>query len=154
MSISKYGRIAVVASCAAVLAMPAVAMAQEAEEEAEPNFFLVRSVTVNAGGGAEWVALQEQLAAANREAGDGQRGVYQEVRGSIDTYHIVSTHVDHAGFDDTDNDLGVLGDAQADWLAAIGKTISSRSQTESRIHKNLIIPRDEEAERGLWWAVI
>ena len=149
MTISKCGKIAVAASFVAVLAMPAIATAQEAEEDTGPDFFMVRSVQVRTDGGAEWVALQEQLAAAQREAGESHRGVYQQVRGSLDTYHIVSTHADRASFDEQDGGLGALGDAQADWVDAIGKTILSRTQTESRIHKNLVIPRDQEAERNL-----
>jgi hypothetical protein len=149
MTISKYGRIAVAASFAAVLAMPAIVIAQEAEEDTGPNFFSVRTVHVNTDGGAEWVALQEQLAAAQKEAGNGHRSVYQEVRGSLDTYHIVSAYADHSGFDGAGDGLGGLGEAQADWVGAIGKTISSRTQRESRIHKDLVIPRDQEAERNL-----
>ncbi len=149
MTISKYGRIAVAASFAAVLAMPAIAMAQEAEEDTGPNFFLVRTVHTNTDGGAEWVALQEQLAAAQKEAGNGHRAVYEEVRGSLDTYHIVSAYADHSGMDEAGDGIGGLGEAQADWVDAIGKTISSRTQRESRIHKKLMIPRDEEAERNL-----
>ena len=149
MTISKYGKIVVAASLAAVLALPAVAMAQEAEEDTGPNFILVRTVNVTTGGNAEWVALQQQLVAAEKEAGTGHRAVYQQVRGSLETYHIVSAHVDHAGFDAEGNGLAALGDAQAEWGAAIGKTISSRSLTEASIHKDLTIPRDEEAERNL-----
>jgi len=149
MTISKYGRIAVAASFVAVLALPAVAMAQEAEEDTGPNFIMVRTVNVSTGGNAEWVALQQQLVAAEKEAGNGHRWVYQQVRGSLETYHIVSAHADRAGFDDEGNGLASLGDAAADWGAAIGKTISSRSLMEARIHKDFNIPRDEEAERNL-----
>ena len=149
MTISKYGRIAVAASFAAVLALPAVAVAQEAEEDTGPNFILVRTVDVSTSGNAEWVALQQQLVAAEKEAGNGHRSVWQQVRGSLGTYHIVSSHVDRAGFDDEGDGLASLGDGLADWANAIVKTISSRSLTEARIHKNLAIPRDEEAERNL-----
>ena len=149
MTISRYGKIAVAASFAAVLALPALAIAQEAEEDAGPNFILIRTVNVSTGGNAEWVALQQQLVAAEKEAGEGHRWVWQQVRGSLETYNIVSEHDDRAGFDDQGNGLASLGDAQADWGAAISKTISSRSLRESRIHKNLAIPPDEEAERNL-----
>ena len=65
MTISKYGRIAVAASFAAVLALPAVATAQEDEaEDTGPNFLLVRTVNTRTSGTAEWVTLQEQLVAA------------------------------------------------------------------------------------------
>jgi hypothetical protein len=149
MTISKYGRIAVAASFAAVLALPAVAIAQEAEEDTGPNFIMVRSVTVNTGDDAEWVALQEQLVAAQKEAGNGHRTVYEQVRGSLETYHIVSTHDDRGGFDEQGNGLGGLGDAAADWANTISETISSRRMVEARIHKNLTISRDEESERNL-----
>jgi hypothetical protein len=149
MTISKYGSIAVAASLAAVLAMPTVTVAQEEEaEDTGPNFIMIRTVKVSTGANAEWVALQQQLVAAEKEAGTDHRWVYQQVRGSLETYHIVSAHADRAGFDDDDG-LASLGDAAADWGAAISKTISSRSLREARIHKDLTIPRDEETERNL-----
>ncbi len=149
MTISKYGKIAVAASFAAALVLPAVAMAQEAEEDTGPNFMLIRTVHVSTGGAAEWVALQEQLVAAQTEAGNGHRWVYEQVRGSLETFHIVSAHVDRSGFDGGGNGLGPLGDEQAAWAAAISPTISSRTMRESRIHKDLNIPRDEETDRNL-----
>ena len=146
MTISKYGRIAVAASFAAVLALPAVAMAQDEEEDTGPNFILVRTVNTNGSGTDEWIALQEQFVARATENGNGHRDVWEVVRGRLGSFHIVSAHVDHAGFDEQG---GGQGEAQADWRAAIQKTVASRTQTESRLHKNLSIPLDDDAEPNL-----
>ena len=67
MTISKYVKIAVAASFAAVLAMPTV-MAQE-EEDTGPNYILVRTVNTMDSGTDEWVTLQEQFAARAVENG-------------------------------------------------------------------------------------
>jgi hypothetical protein len=152
MTISKYGRIAVAVSFAAVLALPAVAMAQEDEaEDTGPNFILVRTVNTRTSGSAEWATLQEQLVAARPEDADGRRDVWEVVRGRMDTFHIVSWHDDRAGFDQQGEGGGgpPLGDGQAAWLEAIGQTIASRTETESRIHKDISIPLDEDAEPNL-----
>jgi hypothetical protein len=148
MIISKFGKIAVAASFAAVLAMPTV-MAQEAEEEdTGPNYILVRTVNTTNSGTDEWVTLQEQFSARAVENGTGHRDVWEVVRGRLGTFHIVSLHVDRAGFDEQGGGGGA-DEAQADWRAAIQKTVASRAQTESRLHKNLSIPLDEDAEPSL-----
>ncbi len=149
MTISKYGRIAVAASLAAVLAMPAVTVAQEEEaEDTGPNFLLVRTVNTRTAGSAEWATLQEELVAARPEDADGNRDVWEVVRGRMDTFHIVSWHDDRAGFDQPGEGGGgpPLGDRQAAWLEAIGQTIASRTETESRLHKDISIPLEEDAE--------
>jgi len=152
MTISKYGRIAVAASFAAVLAVPAVAMAQEDEaEDTGPNFILVRTVNTRTSGTAEWATLQEQLVAAIPEDADDHRDVWEVVRGRMGTFHIVSFHNDRAGFDQQGGGEGgpPLGDEQGAWVEAIGQTIAGRTETESRLHKNISIPLDEDAEMNL-----
>jgi hypothetical protein len=132
--------------------MPAVTFAQEEEaEDTGPNFILVRTVNTRTSGSTEWATLQEQLVAAQPEDADGHRDVWEVVRGRMDTFHIVSWHDDRAGFDQQGEGGGdpPLGDGQAAWLEAIGQTIASRTETESRIHKNLSIPLDEDVEPKL-----
>jgi hypothetical protein len=147
MKMSKYGKIAVMASFATILAIPA-AMAQEEESEG-PNYLLVRTVNVKTGASGEWARLQERLVTAATEAGNGHRDVWEVVRGRMDKFHIVSFHDDHSGFDEQGGNGEPPGDDQADWLKAISETIVSRTNTESRLHKGLTIPRGEGVEPSL-----
>jgi hypothetical protein len=148
MKLSRYGKIAVMASFAAVLAIPAAAMAQEEESEG-PNYLLVRTVNVKAGASAEWARLQKRLVTAATEAGNGQRDVWEVVRGRMDQFHIVSFHDDHSGFDAQGGDGQPPGADQITWARAISETIASRTNTESSLHKGLTIPRDEGVEPSL-----
>jgi hypothetical protein len=67
----------------------------------------------------------------------------------MDAFHIVSYHNDRAGFDEQGDGGPPLGDEQAAWIEAIGQTIASRTETESRIHKDISIPLDEDAEMNM-----
>jgi hypothetical protein len=146
MKITTCGKIAVIASFAAVLAIPA-AMAQEEESEG-PNYLLVRTVNVKTGASAEWARLQERLVTQATEAGNGHRDVWEVVRGRMDKFHIVSFHDDHSGFDQQGGG-GPQGEGQLAWEKEISETIASRAQTESRLHKDLSIPQDEGVEPNL-----
>ncbi|MGI9221468.1 MAG: hypothetical protein ACR2QS_10605 [Woeseiaceae bacterium] len=151
MSISKYGKTAVVALCMAVLALPAAAVAQDDEEEyTGPNFLLVRTVNTKTSGTEDWVELQKELVAARPDDAEGSRDVWEVVRGRMGTFHIVSYEDDRAGYDGQgDGGEPPLGDATATWVEAISDTIASRAQTESRIHRDMSIPLDEDAEMSM-----
>jgi hypothetical protein len=140
----KQSRLAIVAAFAAALAMPVMGNAQEDEG---PNWLQVRIVNLQANGSAKWVELQKQLVAAERDE-NIHRDVWQVIRGELDTFHIVSQHKNLAEFDEQ-GEGAALGDAQADWVAAITPTIASRTQTLSRIHADLSIPAAEDAKRNL-----
>ena len=146
MKLSKYGKIAVMASFATILAIPA-AMAQEESEG--PNYLLVRTVNVKTGAAEEWARLQKQLGVAAAEAGDEHRDVWEVVRGRMDKFHIVSFHDDHSVFDEQGGDGQPPSADQIAWIRAISETIASRANTESRLHKGLTIPRDEGVEPSL-----
>lgn len=145
---SKYGRRAdAVLLLFAMALLPMIASAQD-EEDAAPGWTHVRVVALNASGSDKWIELQQQLAEVSRADEDARRDVWQEVRGDLDTYHIVSFPENLAEFDEQ-GDGPPLGDDQEAWVAAITPTISSRSQTLLRQHANLSIPSDEDAEPNL-----
>lgn len=151
MSISKYGRTAVAAAFAAVLAMPA-ALAQEEEESAGPQYLDVRVVNTRSDGTDEWIELQKQLKAAQDEDEEGpSRDVWRVVRGELDAFHIVSLRDDFASLDEQGGDGGgpPLGEAQAAWGEAITGTVLSRTQTIMRMHSDLTIPNPEGYEPNL-----
>ena len=140
------GHLAVTASLVMALAMPLTASAQE-EENQGPVWMQVRTVSLNADGVQTWVELQTQTAEANRENEAAPRDVWQEVRGSLDTFHIVSFNESLAELDPQGEDGA--GGPPGDWVAAITPTVRERSQTIYRRHRNLTIPTAEGYEPNL-----
>jgi hypothetical protein len=140
------GQLAVTASFVLALVMPLTTSAQE-EENQGPVWMQVRSVSLNADGVQKWVELQRQTAEANRENDAPHRHVWQEVRGSLDTFHIVSFNESLAELD-PQGENGA-GGPPADWIAAITPTVRERSQTINRRHRNLAIPAAEDYEPNL-----
>jgi len=147
MTSKLFGRLAVTASFAVALAMPLTSSAQEEEENLGPVWMQVRSVSLNADGVQKWVELQTQAAATNRENEAPRRDVWQEVRGSLDTFRIVSFNESLAELD-PQGENGA-GGPPGDWVAAITPTVRERSQTISRLHRNLAIPTAEGHEPNL-----
>jgi hypothetical protein len=139
------GRLAVTASFAVALVTPLTSSAQEEENQPPPRL-QVRTVSLNADGVDTWVGLQTQLAEANRAAEAPPRLVYEEVRGALDTYHILSFPENLAGFDEQGE---APGNVQEDWVASIVPTIRERTETISRQHGDLTIPMAEDYERNL-----
>ena len=107
----------------------------------------VRTVNLNADGVQKWVELQTQTAETNRENEAPHRAVWQEVRGSLDTFHIVSFNESLAELD-PQGENGA-GGPPAEWVAAITPTVRERSQTISRLHRNLAVPAAEGYEPNL-----
>ena len=141
----KPSRLAIVVAFATALAMPIVGSAQEDEA---PNWLQVRVVNLQANGSAKWVELQKQLVAADRADEDAGRGVWEVIRGELDSFHIVSLHKSRAEFDEQGGGPA-LGDAQGAWIAAITPTVASRTQTLSRVHADLSIPAADDATQNL-----
>lgn len=139
------GRLAVTASFVVALVMPLTSSAQEGENQ-PPARVQIRTVSLNADGVGTWVGLQTQLAEANRAAEADTRLVYEEVRGALDTYHIISFPENLAGFDEQGE---APGNVQEDWVASIVPTIRERTETISRQHADLTIPMAEDYERNL-----
>lgn len=140
------GRLAVTASFVAALVIPLTSSAQEGENQPPPRV-QIRTVSLVPGGTDTWEGLQKQMAEANRAAEGDTRLVYEEVRGDLDTYHIISFPENLAQFDEQGE--SVLGDGMGDWVASIEPTVRERSQTISRQHGNLSIPMAEDYERNL-----
>jgi len=146
---SGFGRLAdTVLLLFAMALLPMVASAQD-EEDAAPGWTHVRVVALNTSGSDKWIELQQQLAEVSRADEDAHRDVWQEVRGDLDTYHIVSFPENLAEFDEQGEGGPAMGDDQEAWLAAIVPTISSRTQTLLRQHANLTIPSEDDAEPNL-----
>jgi hypothetical protein len=146
MTSKLFGRLAVTASIAVALVMPLTSSAQEGENQG-PVWLQVRTVSLNPDGIQTWEGLQTQLAEANRAAEAGPRDVWEEVRGDLDTYHIVDFPENMAGFDEPGEE--VLGDGMGDWVASIVPTVRERSQTIMRHHGNLSIPSAEDYEPNI-----
>lgn len=140
------GRLAVTASFVVALVLPLTSSAQEGENQG-PAFLQVRTVSLNADGIGTWEGLQKQLAEANTAAEAARRDVWEEVRGDLDTYHIVSFPENMAELDEPGENA--LGDGMGDWVASIVPTVSDRSQTIMRQHRNLSIPIAEDYEPNL-----
>jgi hypothetical protein len=147
MSSELFGRLAVTASFVVALAMPLISGAQE-EENQGPALLQVRTVSLNADGVQTWEGLQTQLAEANRAAEAAPRDVWEEIRGDLDTYHIVDFPENMAGFDEQQGEP-TLGDGMGEWVASIVPTVRERSQTIMRHHANLSIPSAEDYEPNL-----
>jgi len=147
MTISKCGRLAAASVFVASLLLPISSMAQD-EEPAGPKYLQVRVVHTQANGAEKWVELQAEQKAALDEEGP-QRDVWEEVRGDLDTFHIVSFHDELGTFDEQGVGGPPLGDAQAAWVDAIRPTIASRTQTIMRMHNDLSIPTPEGHEPNL-----
>jgi len=139
------GRLAVTASFVVALVMPLTSSAQEGQNQ-PPARVQVRTVSLNADGVDTWVGLQTQLAEANRAAEAPTRLVYEEVRGDLDTFHIISFPENLAQFDEQGD---APGNVQEDWVASIVPTIRERTETISRQHANASIPMAEDYERNL-----
>jgi len=145
MTIKFCGRLAVTASFVVALVIPLTSSAQEGQNQ-PPARVQIRTVSLNADGVQTWVGLQTQLAEANRAAEASTRLVYEEVRGALDTFHIISFPENLAGFDEQGE---APGNVQEDWVAAIVPTVRERTETISRQHGNLSIPMAEDYERNL-----
>lgn len=125
----------------ATLLLPALAAAQDEG----PQWLSVRTVTTTAAGGAIWVEQQKKLAARHAERGDPSRYIWQEIRGQLDTFHIV-TYPDSLGGGPEPGDEPPMGDAQAEWVATIAPTVASRTSVVLRHYPQYTIPADDDAD--------
>lgn len=143
----KYGSCAVGSLLLAALTL-LVPLTASAQDDEGPNFLSVRVVTTHAGSGDVWVAQQRKFAEVSKKNELPQRDVWQEIRGDLDTFHIVTYNGALAEYD-TAPEGPAMGEAQAEWVAAIGPTVKSRRNVLLRIQPDLAIPNDEDAEPGL-----
>lgn len=130
----------------ATLLLPALSAAQDDDG---PSYFSVRTFAVDPGEGARFRELQGQLTEAADEAGWPPRAVYQEVRGKVGTYYVVSGMRDFASFDD-DWQPPMEEAAWDEWLTAIGRTGRSMSVVTYRRYPELsITPAEDAGPAGL-----
>jgi hypothetical protein len=141
-----YGKIAAgsLLLAAMTLLVPLTVSAQDAER----SYSAVRTVHVKPSMVSEFVALQTQLNDAAKAAGQSGRGVWQEVRGDLATFHIVSQLESFAQYDE-DGSPPMDEDAWAEWVEAIGNVTASSSRTISVQYPGLAIPGDEDAAPNL-----
>lgn len=141
-----YGRIAAgsLLLTAMTLLMPVTVTAQDAER----SYTAVRTVHVKPSMVSEYVELQTQLNDAAKAAGQSGRSVWQEVRGDLATFHVVSRLENLAQYDENGSPPMDEG-AWAKWLEAIGDVTASSSRTILLRYPGVSIPGDEDATPNL-----
>ncbi len=126
------------------LAMPAISIAQEVER----TWIQVREVHVKPGRVNDFVRLQIQLSEALKADGRPGRGVWQEIRGDLATFHIVAPVDDLAELDEP-NEPVMNEDDWAEWVAAILDVTESSERTILRSHREWTISPEEGSEPDL-----
>jgi len=128
----------------AALLLPALANAQDEER----TFISVRTVHVKASMDQEFVELQKQLNAAAVAAGQPGRSVWQEIRGDLGTFYIVSDLENFAVYDE-ENDPPMEEEAWEAWVDAIMDTTASSTRMVLRTHPEYSIEAEDGSEPGL-----
>lgn len=145
--IRKYcGRFAVGSFLLAAMTM-LVPMSASAQED-ERTYVGVRTIQVKASKTREFIDLQKQLNDASKAVGRPGRSVWQETRGDLGTFHVVSPLEDFAQFDE-DFDPPMEEAAWTAWVDAIYATVSSSTRVVLRTHPEFSIPPDEDSEPAL-----
>ena len=138
------GRLAVIAAFVVALVMPAMASAQEEER----TYMQIRTVQVLPGKDAEFRELAGQVIAAGKAAGWSSRSVWQEVRGDLGKYRILSWPDSLADYDEP-FEPPMSEEDWAAWGDAYSATISSSSLTLVRTHPEFGIPNPEGYEAAM-----
>ena len=99
------------------------------------------------GGFLESMGIESQEAGSAEEAAQAGRSAEEaeEVRGQLDTFHIV-TYADSLGGGEGPGDEPPMGDAQDEWVATIAPTVASRSNVFLRHYPKFTISADDDAE--------
>ena len=129
---------------ALALITPMTAIAQDGED----SYSQVRTVHVKASKVGEFIELQEQFKAALEAAGRPARGVWQEIRGDQNVFHLV-VRADNLASLDTQFERPMEDDVWNEWNSALADTISSNTRVIMRRYPGLSIPGDEDAEPNL-----
>jgi antibiotic biosynthesis monooxygenase (ABM) superfamily enzyme len=146
MTRRSYGRIAAcgLLLAAAPLLLPLTASAQD---EAR-TWSTVRTIHVKPSMVPEFVELQKQLNEAGKAAGHRGRGVWQEIRGDLATFHVVEGLDNFAQYDE--EFTPAMGEDEWDaWVDAIGDTIVSASRRINRTHPEYSIPTGDDSTTEL-----
>jgi len=101
-----------------VLLLPITAWAQETEEMAP--WSQVRIIDVKRDQLAEWEELAKEIIAASAEAGLPPVAVFEEVRGTMNRFHVVQALTDLAQLDDPA--MPMSAEEMEEWASRIAKT--------------------------------
>jgi len=136
-----FGRIAAgtLLLAAMSLLLPLTASAQDADV----SYSQIRTVHVKASQVGEFIELQEQFKAALEAAGRPGRGVWQELRGDLNVFHLVVRADNLASLDSFERPMEQ--DAWREYNSALSDTISSNTRVIVRRYPALSIPRDGDA---------
>jgi hypothetical protein len=121
------------------LLLPLTASAQDADV----SYSQIRTVHVKTSKVGEFVELQKQFKAALEAAGRPGRGVWQEIRGDQNVFHLV-VRADNLASLDTPFERPMADDVWNEYTGALSETISSNSRVISRRYPGLSIPADED----------
>ena len=138
----------VVAGSIVLLAFVLIAPMTANGQDAAPTYSQVRTVHVKASKVGEFIELQRQFKAALEAAGRDGRGVWQEIRGDQNVFHLV-VRADNFAQLDTQFEPVMDEDAWSKWTGALADTISSSTRVIMRRYPELSIPADEDAESAL-----
>jgi len=141
-----YGKIAAGTLLLAAISLlaPITASAQDAER----SYSQVRTVHVIPSKVGEFVELQKQFKAALEAAGRPGRGVWQEVRGGQNVFHLVVPAENLAALD-TQPGRVMEEEAWSAWTAALAGTLDSSTRVITLRYPQASIPGDEDAELNL-----
>ena len=132
----------------AIAFVVAFAPTQVVAQDNEPSFIQVRTVQVKGGMVPKFIELQKQLMEAGKAAGRPGRGAWQEIRGDLGTFHLV-TALDKLGDNDTPFDPPMDDDAWAEWVAAITNATESSTRMVLRTHPEHSTAPDSDREPNL-----
>jgi hypothetical protein len=133
-----------VASLLSIIAIAFLAPIKATAQDDTPMFFQVRAVQVKLGMSGEFADLQKEFAAALTAADRPGRLVYQEVRGDIGVYYIVSPPASISSYD-TPFEPPMKADDWASWLARFQDTVDSSTLTILRRYPDLGISSDDDS---------
>jgi len=132
------------ASLLSIIAVAFLAPIQATAQDDTPMFFQVRAVQVKLGMSSEFAELQKEFAAALTAADRPGRLVYQEVRGDIGVYYIVSPPAEVSSYD-MPFEAPMSADKWTSWLSRFQDTVDSSTLTILRRYPDLAISSDSDS---------
>ena len=141
-----YGRIA--ASMLVLATMSLLLPLTASAQDADVSYSQIRTVHVKTSKVGEFIELQKQFKAALEAAGRPGRGVWQQVRGDQNVFHLV-VRADNLASLDTQFERPMEEDVWSEYNGALSDTISSNTRVIVRRYPGLSIPAGEDAELNL-----
>ena len=117
-------------------------------QDEDRTWLQVRTVHVKPDRYDDYVGLQTELSEAQKATGKSGRSVWQETRGDLGTFHIV-TSIDNLAELDEPFEPPMEEEEWAAWIKAIYEVTDSSTRTILRSHLEWSIPADEDSEPGL-----